>query len=42
MPANYRNTLEKFLSDAEEKILGHLAGGVAEFDRSESMQTRAW
>ena len=42
MPAYYRNTLEKFLSDDEEKILGHLADGVAEFARSESTQTRAW
>ena len=42
MPAYYRNTLEKFLSDDEEKILGHLADGVAEFDRSRSTQTRTW
>ena len=39
MPAYYRNTFEKFLSDDDEKILGHLADGVAEFDRSRSTQT---
>lgn len=42
MPAYYSNTFEKFLSDDEEKILGHLADGVAEFEHSRSTQTRTW
>ena len=42
MPAYYRNTVVEFLSDDEDRILGRLTDGIAEFDRSRSAQIRTW